>query len=153
MPAVESFSIVGDTPPWTVTAVDTFITGALGRVERGGGITERFQMSICPWGERNALGGTPSEVQEVMDPRLRLVHFTGCGRPYLVALFIGADAAKRQAIAMAHLPWCEHFACECQAGHLTATFLQAVEDLWGDAEDPDPRTLRELLHLGELDRF
>lgn len=154
MGSVNSFQVEGDTPPWTVTGVDKFITGSLARVERAGGdIPETFYLSICPWGERNALGGTPEKVQDIIDPRLRLVHFTGCGRPYLVILFMGAEAAERQQVAMQHLPWSEHFLCLREGSHLSVQFQDAIEDLWGEEDDPDPRTLRELLHLGELERF
>lgn len=153
MGSVTAFHVDGSPPPWTVTGVNKFITGALDRVERQGGrLPEHFRLSICPWGERNALGGTPDEVREIIDPRLRLVHFTGCGRPYLVAVFTGADAAGQQDIAIKHLPWSEHFTVDLDRGRANLRFLDCTEDLWGD-DEPDPRTLRELLHQGELERF
>ena len=153
MASIHSFTLEGATPPWSVIGVDKFVTGALGRIEGGGGtLPAHFRMSCCPWGERNALGGTPEPVREIMDPRLRLVHFTGCGRPYLVVLFIGDDAAQRQQIAMQHLPWSEHFDVRINGGEAALSYLESTEDLWGD-DEPDTRTLRELLQQGELEHF
>jgi hypothetical protein len=156
MPAFTSFAVAGNPPPWTVTTVDKFIVGALNRVAAlGGELPPRFQLSLCPWGERNALGGTPAPVQEIMDPRLRLVHFTGCGRPYLVLVLTGEDAPARQRIAMRHLPWSEHFAVGHDRGQAALTYLDATEDLWDeDASGPGRRrTLQDLLRQGELADF
>jgi len=151
--SVEHYRVEGTPPPWSVTGVNKFVTGALGRVQRAGEtLPEHFLLGVCPWGERNALGGTPAPVQEVMDPRFRLVHFTGCGRPYLVALFIGEDAAARQQTAMQHLPWSEHFAVVCRNGQVVLEYLGCTEDIWVDQE-PDLHTLRELLGQGGLAHF
>jgi hypothetical protein len=153
MANISGFQVQGDPPPWSVVDVNNFIVGALARVEDGGGaLPRRFRMSCCPWGERNAVGGTPLPVQEVTDPRLRLVHFTGCGRPYLVALFIGDDAARRQDAARGHLPWSEHFDVSLDGDVAALQYLDYTEDLWGD-EEPDTRSLRELLQQGELEKF
>ncbi len=153
MGSITSYHIEGTPPPWTATSVDKFIVGALGRVEReSGNLPPGFHLSICPWGERNAVGGTPSEVREVTHPRFRLVHFTGCGRPYLVALFTGEDAARHQEAAMRLLPWSEHYTASIHQGQANLVYLNCTEDLWGD-EEPDPRTLRELLEQGELEHF
>jgi hypothetical protein len=150
---VKQCRVEGTPPPWSVTEVNKFVIGALDRVQRDGeGLPEHFLLSICPWGERNALGGTPPQVQEVIDPRLRLVHFTGCGRPYLIALFIGEDAATRQETAMRYLPWSEHFAVACRDGQAVLEYLGCTEDIWAD-QVPDPRTLRELLGQGALAHF
>jgi hypothetical protein len=156
VPRFGSFAITGSPPPWTVTTVDKFIVGALNRVvATGGDLPPGFHLSLCPWGERNALGGTPAEVQEILDPRLRLVHFTGCGRPYLVLAFIGDDAPARQEIAMRHLPWSEHFRVDHEEGHATLTCLEATEDLWNEDETGvvPGRTLQDLLRRGELVDF
>jgi hypothetical protein len=153
MPSVHSYRVQGEVPPWTVTGVTGFIVGALGRIEgTGGPLPPHFRLSVCPWGERNSLGGTPAPVREVTHPRLRLVHFTGCGRPYLVALFQGEGAASRQQVAMRHLPWSEHFSVDVEAGNAALTYLDCTEDLWEEPE-ADPRTLRELLENGELTAF
>lgn len=154
MPSVSDYTIEGTPPPWTVTGVDKFIVGSLSRIERSGSsLPSRFFLSFCPWGERNSLGGTPTEVQEIMDPRLRLVHFTGCGRPYLVALFGGEGASDRQRIAMEKLPWSEHFEAILHDGIVKLRYLDCTEDTWEDEEDFDPRQLVDLLQTGELARF
>jgi hypothetical protein len=154
MPDFGSFSIDGSPPPWTVANVDKFIVAALNRIQgAGGALPESFYLSVCPWGERNALGGTPPKVQEIMDPRLRLVHFTGCGRPYLVAAFTGEGAEGRQEIAMRHLPWSEHFAVAHEGGHARLAYLGCTEDLWDEESETPPRTLQELLRQGELADF
>ena len=153
MSEINSFQITGKPPPWSVAGVKNFVTGALRRLESvGGNLPEHFRMSCCPWGERNAIGGTPAPLREVMDPRLRLVHFTGCGRPYLVAVFTGDDAAESQDKAREHLPWSEHFEVRVDGDRALLHFLDSTEDLWGD-EEPDFRQLRELFHQGELAAF
>jgi hypothetical protein len=154
MTNVDSYRVQGNPPPWTVSNVNRFIVDALGRIERNGGpLPPRFRLSLCPWGERNSLGGTPPPVQDVTHPRLRLVHFTGCGRPYLVALFQGEDAEQRQRIAMQHLPWSEHFVVDIQARCASLEYLDCTEDLWDEGPEPEPRTLRELFEQGELAGF
>jgi hypothetical protein len=155
MTRIEAFEVQGDTPAWTVTHVSKFVVGALGRAEREGGpLPERFHLTLCPFGERNAAGGIPGPVHATLDPRFRLVHFTGCGRPYLVVLYIGADAAARQADAIAHLPWSEHYAVEAREGTAHLEFLAATEQPAADAPPwTGPRTLRELERSGELARF
>ena len=149
---IERYRIDGAPPPWSITNVHNFLVGALGRLQRDGELPERFFLSLCPWGERNALGGTPAQVQEVMDPRFRLVHFTACGRPYLVVLFMGKDAVSRQRVAMEHLPWSEHFAVVCQDDQAVLNYLGCTEDIWVD-HVADSRSLRELLDQGTLASF
>jgi len=127
--SVERYRVEGAPPPWGVTGIKNFVIGALSRAWGEGDWPGHFLLSLCPWGERNALGGTPTPLQEVMDPRLRLVHFTGCGRPYWVILFIGEDAAARQRIAMQYLPWSEHFAVTCHDGEAVLEFLGCTEDI------------------------
>ncbi|MCB1875204.1 MAG: hypothetical protein KDH88_04440 [Chromatiales bacterium] len=150
-----AFEIVGTPPPWSVTLVDKFVVGALERVvDQGGELPERFRISFFPWGEHNAMGGTPEEVREVMDPRLRLVHFTGCGRPYLVVIFIGEKAENDQAVARCQLPWSEHFLGMREGGKLTLEFLGETEEL-ETATEPEvaARTLRSLFHQDGLRHF
>lgn len=150
---IDQYQIKGTPPPWSVTSVNNFVIGILNRALREkGDPPEQFWLSVCPWGERNALGGTPIQLQEVMDPRFRLVHFTGCGRPYLVILFIGEDAESRQQAAMPHLPWSEHFLVTCRDGLATLKYLSYTENVEVEQE-PKARTLWELLHHGDLTHF
>jgi hypothetical protein len=155
MTRIVTCRVRGNPPPWTVTGVNRFLVGALERIASlGTPLPERFRLSVCPWGERNQLGGTPAPVQAVTDPRLRLVHFTGCGRPYLLALFQGDDAGARQDIAMRHLPWSEHFTVTLAGDQAELTYLDCTEALWDDAaDDHPPRTLQALFASGELAAF
>lgn len=155
MPALSRFEIIGTPPPWSVTLVDKFVTGALGRiVDQGGRLPTEFRISFFPWGEHNAMGGTPEAVREIMDPRLRLVHFTGCGRPYLVVVFIGDKAAGDQEIARCQLPWSEHYRAQDGGDQLTLEFIGETEEL-ENAVEPDvaARTLRSLFHQEGLTNF
>jgi hypothetical protein len=155
MASIASFRVTGDLPPWTVTSVSKFVVGALARVEGATGpLPARFFLSVCPWGERNAMGGTPPQVLEVVDPRMRLVHFTGCGRPYLIVLFTGANAAERQQRAIETLPWSEHFEVANEQGAAALTLIACTEDVANGVDDWSPqRTLQGLLETGELGRF
>lgn len=147
-----SFEVLGTPPPWTVTTVDKFIVSALGRVAKEGGtLPPGFRLSLCPWGERNAIGGTPFELRAVSDPRFRIVHFTGCSRPYLVAVFLGEGAGTQQQVAMRHLPWSEHYEVELLDGHARLRFLADTEDPGEAAAAPaGPRTLMDLFQAGQL---
>jgi len=151
--SVERYMVEGTPPPWSVTKVNNFVVGALARMRHeGGDLPEHFLLSFCPWGERNAIGGTPEQLREVMDPRFRLVHFTGCSRPYWVILFIGEAAAARQQLAMRHLPWSEHFTVVCRDSGAILEYLGCTEEVSVDYES-DPHTLRELLSQGRLVSF
>jgi hypothetical protein len=150
---IERCRIEGTVPPWSVTSVHNFVVGALNRAQRDAwALPGQFRLSICPWGERNILGGTPTQVQEVINPRLRLVHFTGCGRPYLLILFVGEDAAAHQQIAMQYLPWSEHFSVTCHDNEAALDYHGSTEEI-NDASSGDVRTLRELLGQGALADF
>lgn len=155
MHQVKEFEVNGSPPPWTVTGVDKFIVSVIERAEReGGDLPGEFYLSLCPWGERNAVGGGAAELRDVMDPRFRLVHFTGCGRPYLLVFFIGDDARQRQRVAVRHLPWSEHYRASISDGVIHLEFIeQAEQPQEGGAEVMGERTLRALLRAGELASF
>ena len=150
-----SFQVDGSPPPWTVTRIDKFVVSALKQAERiGGELPDHFHLTFCPWGERNAIGGTPLAISEGADPRFRLVHFTGCGRPFLTALFIGEDAAARQQRVIRYLPWAEHYAVHIRDEVAAMRFVAATETPEAGVDDSARmRTLRELLHTGELAHF
>jgi len=149
-----SIELTGTPPPWSVTSVDRFVASALERAEREGGeLPVRFRLTMCPWGERNAAARLGSEWHDVMDPRYRLVHFTGCGRPYLVAILTGDDAARRQRKAMRYLPWSEHYAASRDGEMLRLEFIGETEEPevdTADAFDGSARTLIELFESGEI---
>lgn len=150
------FEIVGSPPPWSVTGVDKFVVSSLQRTEREGGqLPKRFGMTMCPWGERNAIGGTRAATQTVTDPRLRVVHFTGCSRPYLIVFFVGEHAARQQQLAMRHMPWSEHYAVEIDdEGVIHLRFLACTEEPEQESiENQNIRSLQDLFHAGELVDF
>ena len=155
MHAIERIDIEGTPPPWGVTAIGGFVRSALDRVEREGGeLPAEFCVSFCPWGERNAAVQAIEAIADVFEPRFRLVHFTSCGRPYLVAVLTGPDAAERQGRTLDHLPWCEHYRARRDGGRLVLTLVAEREDL--GVEPPaslGERSLRQLFDSGELGRF
>jgi hypothetical protein len=146
------FEIVGSPPPWSVTHIDKFLASALQRAERSGGeLPERFQLTMCPWGERNAIGGTPAVVRQTTDPRFTVVHFTGCSRPYLVAIFLSEHATQHQQLAARYLPWSEHYDVEVTDRSILLRFIAATEAPEVEIDErAKARTLRELFHAGEL---
>lgn len=155
MGAIEGIDITGTPPPWGVTAIGGFVRSALGRVEReGGALPEEFCVSFCPWGERNAACGSMAAIADVFEPRFRLVHFTSCGRPYLVAVLTGPDAAERQGRALDHLPWSEHYHASRNGDRLALRLVAEREDLGVDPPASlGERTLRRLFEAGDLERF
>jgi len=150
----DAIELAGTPPPWSVTSVDRFVASALARAEREGGeLPARFHLTMCPWGERNAAARQGGEWHDVMDPRYRLVHFTGCGRPYLVAILTGVDAAQRQQQAMRYLPWSEHYSASREGDSLQLQFVSGIEEPEIEAHDAfrgHGRTLVELFKSGEI---
>jgi hypothetical protein len=155
MHAIERIDISGTPPPWGVTAIGGFVRSALGRVEReGGALPDEFCVSFCPWGERNAVSEAMATIADVFEPRLRLVHFTSCGRPYLVAVLTGPDAAERQARTLDHLPWSEHYHARREGVRLELRLVAEREDIGVEPpESLSERTLRRLFEAGGLDHF
>ena len=155
MHAIERIDIEGTPPPWGVTAIGGFVRSVLSRVEReGGALPDEFCVSFCPWGERNAATLVMAAIADVFEPRFRLVHFTSCGRPYLVAVLTGPDAADRQCRALDHLPWSEHYLGHWDGSVLKLTLVAEREDI--GAEPPaslGERSLRQLFDSGDLERF
>lgn len=151
----ERVKIQGSPPPWGAVLIDKFVASALQRAaNEGGALPEHFCLSLCPWGERNNIGGPAAEMNDLFDPRFRLVHFTSCGRPYLVALLIGEDAQARQQQVMRHLPWSEHYLVELQPDQIVLEFIGETEEPLEEVPDGrDLRTLKELFGSGQLGHF
>lgn len=149
---INQINLQGSPPRWGVTAIEGFIQAALSRAEReGSDLPEEFYVSFCPWGERNEAFRHLSAIADIFEPRFRLVHFTSCGRPYLIAILTGPDAMVRQRKAMAHLPWSEHYHGKLEGSRLTLTLQGEVEDI--GIEPPETlgeRSLRSLFESGEL---
>jgi len=152
---IQHYEVLGDAPPWSVTKVDKFLPGVFARAEHeGAALPEAFHISMCPWGEHNTVRGSAEHWHDVMDPRFRLVHFTGCGRPYLVVMFIGEEARRRQTVAARHLPWSEHYRVELDAQTARLHFLGESEEPEVEAAEPLPeRTLMTLFRTGELETW
>ena len=155
MQEISRVEFEGSPPPWGVTAIDGFVQAALARAEREGGeLPDEFHVSFCPWGERNTAVQGLSSVADVFEPRYRLVHFTSCGRPYLIAILTGADAAARQGKVKGHLPWSEHYRGRRTGDRLTLALVDEVEDI--DVEPPaslGERSLRQLFASGQIGDF
>jgi hypothetical protein len=155
MHQIDRIEFEGAPPPWGVTAIGGFVEAALTRAEReGGDLPAQFFVSFCPWGERNAAFHHLAPVAEVFEPRFRLVHFTSCGRPYLIAILTGPDAEARQSKVTAHLPWSEHYRARREGDCLTLALVDEVEDI--DVESPaslGERSLRQLFDSGEIGGF
>ena len=101
------------------------------------------------------MGDALAPVQAVIDPRLRIVHFTGCSRPYLVVLFVGKEAARDQQVIMRHLPWSEHYDVEVDGeGTVLLRFLGCTEEPEEENAGEQPtRNLHELFRSGALADF
>ena len=156
MSELTRFEIRGSPPPWSVTAVDKFVVSSLQRAQReGGALPQQFHLSMCPWGERNALGEARGRIQAVIDPRFRIVHFTGCSRPYLVVLLVGADAPRDQEVMIKCMPWSEHYAVQLDAtGTITLHFIGCTEEPEeASSDEPESRNLQDLFHAGALTHF
>lgn len=156
MSELARFVIVGSPPPWSVTAVDKFVVSSLQRAQReGGALPRQFRMSMCPWGERNAMGEAWGMAQAVIDPRFRIVHFTGCSRPYLVVLFVGEDAARDQDVMKRYMPWSEHYEVELAGkGTIALRFVGCTEEPEEEnAGEQQTRNLQELFRSGALADF
>ena len=140
---------------WTVAKIPGFVAAVLNRWEREHGeLPARFHMAMCPQVEVNAMGGLPTKVHELTDPRLTCRHFTGCHKPYLVVIFLGDDADARRRQAQELLSWSEGYAVQKTGPVVKLTFAGCSEEVdQDDGMRPDPRRLQELLKSGELIRI
>ena len=145
-----------DVPPyveiWSVAKIPNFVQAVLGRWQRARGeLPSRFYVMMCPQVEVNAIGGLPSRVIELTDPRLRCHHFTGCHKPYFVVFFVGEDADQRRAEVQDLLSWSESYQVDIGKDAVVLTFIDATEDADDEREEPSSRrTVRELIATGEI---
>ena len=152
---IEVLEVPAHVAAWSVARIPGFVLAFLGSWRRAhGDLPSEFSLILCPQAEINAMGGLPSEVHALTDPRLRCRHFTGCHRPYLVILFTGDDAESRRTAAQAVLPWSEGYRVSLGQDRVRLHFAEATEGLdaalEGGATD---RNLRTLLESGELLRI
>ena len=140
---------------WTVAKIPGFVDAVLSRWEREHGeLPTRFQMAMCPQVEVNAVGGLPSKVHEMTDPRLTCRHFTGCHKPYLVVLFFGEDADSRRQQVQELLSWSEGYAVEKTGAVVRLRYAGCTEEIDNESSQrPNRRRLQELLKSGELIRI
>jgi hypothetical protein len=151
---------IRDVPPyveiWSVARIPNFMRAVLERWRRDRGeLPTGLHVLLCPQVEVNAVGGLPSRVVELTDPRLRCHHFTGCHKPYFVVFFVGEDADQRRAEVQRLLSWSESYRVEIGNDAVRLAFVDATEDADEDERraGPGPRTLRELLATGEIVRI
>jgi hypothetical protein len=115
---------------WSAIGIPGFVTGALDRWMRDQGeLPAHFVLIACPKVEVNAIGGLPSRVRDLTNPRHRLQHFTGCHKPYLVIFLEGEDAEARREEIQKWLAWSEGYRVDCTAGGAQLRFIDAVEEL------------------------
>ena len=115
---------------WSAISIPGFAVAILDRWQRNyGTLPSRFAMVACPQVEINAMGGLPSRVHELTNSRVRIQHFTGCHRPYLVILLFGEDAEIRRDEIQHLLPWSEGYLVESQDGITQLRFIDAIEEI------------------------
>ena len=129
-----------DVPPyirsWSAVGLPGFIIKALERWQRNyGDLPLQFRLIACPQVEVNAVGGLPERVRELTDSRVRLLHFTGCHKPYLILLLFGNDAEVRRAEIQQWLAWSEGYQVEVSEEVIRLHFIDAIEEIDADEED------------------
>jgi len=114
---------------WSVVGLPGFTFAVLDRWQRNyGRLPSRFELVACPQVEIDANGGLPSRVRELTDSRVRIQHFTGCHKLYLVILLFGEDAEVRREEIQTLLSWSEGYHVECMDGMTRLRFIEATED-------------------------
>jgi hypothetical protein len=113
---------------WSVAGIPNFVTAVLDRWQRNyGRLPPQFLLVACPQVEIQAIGGLPSRVRELTDSRVRLLHFTGCHKPYLVFILLGEDAELRRGEIQRQLAWSEGYRVRLAGGMARLQFVEAVE--------------------------
>lgn len=119
---------------WSAVGLPGFIMKVLNRWQRNyGSLPSSFMLVACPHVEVNAIGGLPSRVRELTDSRVRLLHFTGCHKPYLIILLLGDDAEACRAEIQKKLSWSESYEVEFKDRMTQLRFIEAIEEY--DADD------------------
>jgi hypothetical protein len=134
----EQLEITGVPPyvgSWSAVGLPGFIIKVLNRWQRNyGSLPSEFRLVACPQVEVNAVGGLPSRVRELTDSRVRILHFTGCHKPYLIILLLGDDAEARRAEIQKLLSWSEGYQVEFKEGVTQLRFIEAIEENDDDIE-------------------
>lgn len=114
---------------WSAARIPGFIPAVLNRWRRNcGELPARFFMVVCPQVEVDASGGLPERVMELTNPRLRILHFTGCHKPYVVLLYAGDAAEAWRAEVQQLLSWSEGYQAELMTGMTHLKFIEAIEE-------------------------
>ncbi len=114
---------------WSAAGIPGFVLAVLDRWRRNSGrVPDRFAMVLCPQIEIHAMGGLPTRVRELTDPRLRFQHFTGCHRPYVILFHAAEDAEGWREAVQGQLAWSESYQAEFADGVLRLRFVDAVEE-------------------------
>jgi hypothetical protein len=153
---VEITEVPSHVQAWSAARLPGFVPAVLNRWQREHGeLPDRLHMVVCPQVEINARGGLPTEVHAITDPRLTCRQFTGCHKPYFIALFEGEKAASRSRSAQQLLAWSEAYAVEIAPSIIRLRLEGYTEDLDEDDETPEAprRSLQDLLKSGELVRI
>ncbi|MEI6414196.1 MAG: hypothetical protein WCP34_08035 [Pseudomonadota bacterium] len=135
---------------WSAARIPGFVPAVLARWRRDQGalLPDSFYMVLCPQAELNARGGLPAAVQELTDPRLRCRHFTGCHKPYFVALFTSSQGDEHRASVQRWLPWSEGYQVRIWPDHIELILREAVED---EAEESmENAELQRILSTADL---
>jgi hypothetical protein len=129
----EQLEITGLPPyigSWSAVRLPGFIIKVLNRWQRNyGSLPSQFMLVACPQVEVNAVGGLPARVRELTDSRVRLLHFTGCHKPYLIILLFGDDAEARRAEIQSWLAWSEGYQVQVRDGLIHLRFIDAIEEI------------------------
>ncbi len=114
---------------WSAVGLPGFIIKVLSRWQRNFGLLpSQFVLVACPLVEIYAIGGLPSRVRELTDSRVRILHFTGCHKPYLVILLLGDNAEVRRKDIQKLLSWSEGYQVELKDGTTHLRFIEAIEE-------------------------
>lgn len=144
----EQLEIVGMPPyvgSWSAVGLPGFITKVLSRWQRNfGRLPSQFGLIACPLVEINAVGGLPARVRELTDSRVRILHFTGCHKPYLVIILLGEDGAVRRAEIQKSLSWSESYEVKLKEGMIQLQFLDAIEESDVNLEDENIEVIRSM---------
>ena len=128
----QQLEIVGLPPyigSWSVVSLPGFAHGVINRWQRNlGSLPSQFVLIACPQVEVNAIGGLPSRVRELTNARVRIQHFTGCHKLYLVILLLGDDAEVRREEIQKLLSWSEGYQVELSNGMPRLQFIEAIEE-------------------------
>lgn len=122
-----------DQPPyigsWSVIGIPGFANGVIKRWQRNyGRLPSQFVLVTCPQVEVNAIGGLPSRVRELTNARVRIQHFTGCHKPYLVIFLLDEYAEFRREEIQKSLSWSEGYHVEIKNNMTQLRFIEAIEE-------------------------